>query len=461
MFRQPKASLWSWPFRGHPTIASSMRFGRSMKTVLSSLATLLFMVAVLSAAPLQKGKPEIFSISPAEGPAGTTIKVTGTGFDHTRYVLFSAGRTGQRAKFKVISDRELEVKAPPYFRPGTSATLVVVTTLAATVGVPASVLDVDQTHSGSDAGTFYHVLKNGYLKAPQGIVLIDEGGTAEAHEGAAICFVKNGGVLLDADRFRGLVIHEPRATLRTSARPHSVSGRLMQVAEISASIGIEPFVYYRPDAPPSLAESPPHVTSASPSRVPDGGLLTLHGKGFSETSEVRFISSRNFGNGRTAGFRIVSDKRLEVEVPENMVGNPLLVVVNPKGATLVAGRNEFVPYVGRHKRPWRPVAWKPRHQSLANPVLVVDANSVVDDGSGSRAFFIANGGRVAHSGGGCVFFVKDGGHLSVGGSGGQTVFHEPKADLADDVKGRSAQSIIEVQSLNVSLLSATFEVVSP
>src|SRR5262249_16866203 len=83
--------------------------------------------AIVHASRLPKNAPEIFSIDPGEGPAGTVVKVTGSGFEQTRYVLFAAGRTGQQAKFKVLSDKELEVTAPAYLREGTSATVVVVT----------------------------------------------------------------------------------------------------------------------------------------------------------------------------------------------------------------------------------------------------------------------------------------------------------------------------------------------
>jgi hypothetical protein len=88
---------------------------RRWKTIAALwLATSLALCAIVHAARTPKTAPEIFSIDPSEGPAGTTVKVTGTGFERTRYVLFAAGRTGQQAKFKVVSDKELEVTAPSY-----------------------------------------------------------------------------------------------------------------------------------------------------------------------------------------------------------------------------------------------------------------------------------------------------------------------------------------------------------
>src|SRR5262245_38773076 len=115
-----------------------------LRRVLSIAATCLCSVVALSAVAhagrTVTNAPEIFSIDPSEGPAGTIIRVSGAGFEKTRYVLFAAGRSGQPAKFKVLSDRELEVTAPTWLRAGTSATVVVVTGRGAAVGIPPSVL---------------------------------------------------------------------------------------------------------------------------------------------------------------------------------------------------------------------------------------------------------------------------------------------------------------------------------
>ncbi len=233
-------------------------------------------VAALSATaeaarPAKSSAPEIFGINPGEGPAGTVIKVTGSGFERTRYVLFAAGRTGQQAKFKVVSDKELEVTAPTYLRGGTSATLAVVTPNGATVGMPASVLEVDpQQHKKGNEATFYRVLNGGVLQsASQGIVLVENGGTAvAAPEQSVICFLKKGATLLNADRFSGLAIHEPGANFQTGPNPYNPSTRLMRVPVITASVGVEPFIYYRPETPNTVAESPPVVQSMTPKSIP-------------------------------------------------------------------------------------------------------------------------------------------------------------------------------------------------
>src|SRR5690348_14599121 len=114
--------------------------------------------SVVAALPPKPSNPEIFSFNPAEGPAGTVIRLKGTGFERTRYVLFCTGRTGRNAQFKVVSDSELTVTAPPYLRSGVEATLVVITPTAATVGMPPSVLDVDSQRGKGTSANFYHVL---------------------------------------------------------------------------------------------------------------------------------------------------------------------------------------------------------------------------------------------------------------------------------------------------------------
>ncbi len=337
--------------------------------------------AVTCAAPPPKPLPEIFAIDPPEGSAGAVIKVTGSGFDRTKQVLFSAGRTGQQAKFKVVSDTELEVTAPPYFRAGTTATLVVVTPNGATVGMPASVLEVDHNlRSQGNEATFYHVLAGGTLDAPEGIVLVENGGVATAPTSVAIAFVKNGGTLLAADRFSGLILAEPRANLQSGPHPWGSTTRVMKVPQISTSLGIEPFLYYRPESPDTPAASAPHVRSVSPARVPRGGILSLHGDGFSGTSEVMFIGAQR-DKVVNADFRVVSDTQLDVEIPENLSGNVRLVVVNPKGSTMVATQNDLSSHPGqaRHAIDPRHAGQVPRIRSTASQVKVVGAKGLVKD----------------------------------------------------------------------------------
>jgi hypothetical protein len=354
------------------------------------LTLVLTLCADAEAARILRNAPEIFGIDPGEAPAGSTIKVTGAGFERTRYVLFAAGRTGQQAKFKVTSDKELEVIAPPYLKDGMSATVVVVTWSGAAVGVPASVLEVDlRKKGGAKTATFYHVRAGGELGASQGVVLVDEGGVATASDKEAICFVKNGGTLRNTDHFSGLVIYERDAILQTSPQPHNPLTRLLQVPVITASPGVEPFIYQRPENPATRAESPPRVSAVGPGRVPQDGIVTLKGSGFSETSEVRFVGD-GVGRETSAGFRIVSDEELQVQVPERLSGAARLLIRNPRGSTLVIARDEA--NAPRARPPSKSGGGNASSQGRANrarasasPVVRQTNNAIVNDVGGRNA----------------------------------------------------------------------------
>jgi hypothetical protein len=322
------------------------------KRVLATIVMTLGLTpwAAAYAARLPADPPEIFAIDPAEAPAGSTVKVTGKGFERMRYVLFAAGRTGQQAKFKVVSDRVLDVTAPPYLKDGTSATVVVVTWSGAAVGVPASVLEVDSyRHGGAKTANFYHVLEGGVLGASVEVVVVDEGGTATASDKSAICFVKNGGTLKNTDHFSGLVIHERDAIFETSPQPNNPLTRLLQVPVIMTSPGVAPFVYLRAESPELRAQTPPRVSSLGPRIVPMDGIVTLKGTGFSETSEVLFVGD-GAKHESSADFRVVSDEELQLQVPDRLIATARLLIRNPKGATLVVARDDVAAHPERPPR---------------------------------------------------------------------------------------------------------------
>ena len=262
---------------------------RCWKTVVAVwLAAALALSAIVHAARTPKTAPEIFSLDPSDGPAGTTVKVTGTGFERTRYVLFAAGRTGQQAKFKVVSDKELEVTAPPYLRDGTSATVVVVAANGAAVGIPPSVLEVDHRQGKNQAATFYLVRSGGDLASSQGVVLVDQGGQAEASDKSSICFVKNGGTLQHTNRFPGVVIHEPDAILQIDPNPSDSPTRLLKVPVINASPGVEPFLYQRPAAPPTRAKLRRKSLRSPLTRCRMPALSRFRGPGFRKPARYSF-----------------------------------------------------------------------------------------------------------------------------------------------------------------------------
>jgi hypothetical protein len=419
-----------------------------------------------AARPQKPAAPEIFSLNPSEGPAGTPIKITGTGFERTKYVLFAAGRTGQQAKFKVLSDTELEVTAPTWLQPGTTATPIVVGPNGATVGMPASVLEVDhRRRGGNNEATFYRVSSGGMLESTsQGIIFVEDGGVADAPQKSIICFVKKGGTLLHADRFPGLAIYEPGANFETGPQPYNPSTRLMRVPTITISVGVEPFVYVRSDSAVAVAESPPEVQSIGPAKVPIGGVLTLKGKGFAETNEVLFLPGESAKTVLPAEFQIVSDAELNVQVPETLESGARLVIINPLGATLVAAQND----VRAFRRPpetrksGRRTAAKnvSRVRASANPVTVVGNGGFVKDSGMQGVYFVEEGGRVIHTGGSCVYFVKNGGKVE--GSGGRVfIVRELQGEASIGSARNRTETDRDAPALSLSVVPTTFVVVPP
>src|SRR5262245_60639904 len=124
--------------------------------------------------------PEIYSIEPESGPAGTPIHLSGKGLSSTGRVLFAVGRTIRRAEFKVVSDREIDVLAPEYYRSGAAATVVVFTRQGAAVAMPATVQTVRSPVQGADVAetgeSFFHVLDGGILNEAHSVAVIEPGG---------------------------------------------------------------------------------------------------------------------------------------------------------------------------------------------------------------------------------------------------------------------------------------------
>jgi hypothetical protein len=291
---------------------------------------------------------------------------------------------------------------------------------------------------------------------------VDEGGQASAHDASSICFVRNNATLLNTERFAGLVIYEPGAILQTGPHPYNPSTRLLKVPAITASVGVEPFIYHRAEVPPTRAESPPEVKALSPNRIPRGGIVTLRGKGFSETSDVLFVGAEHAGHVLSAEFRIVSDSELEVEIPDLQITDARLVVMNPKGATLVVAQSDLSTIRRSSNRTDRRAQTsRASHVKRSEePVTLVGGGGAVNDAGTRRVYFVEKGGRVTHNGGSCVYFVKNGG--KVDGSGGRVfVVREPHAGDSIAAPGRNAKSDREVESLSLSVVSTTFEVVAP
>src|SRR5215470_5147642 len=95
-------------------------------------------IGLILAGPARAG-PEIFALIPETGPAGTPVQIKGKGLATAKHVVFAVGRTLRTARFQVVSDEEVQVIAPEYYRPAAAATVAVLTPSGLAVAVPAAV----------------------------------------------------------------------------------------------------------------------------------------------------------------------------------------------------------------------------------------------------------------------------------------------------------------------------------
>ena len=91
--------------------------GREPVRVFRQTLWLLGLTASLIVPKMALGGAEIFAITPETGPAGTEVQIKGRELKGTKHVLFAVGGTAKTARFRVISDEELEVVTPEYYRP--------------------------------------------------------------------------------------------------------------------------------------------------------------------------------------------------------------------------------------------------------------------------------------------------------------------------------------------------------
>ncbi len=388
----------------------------------------------LALPPAASAGPEMFSISPESGPAGTKVQIKGRGLESTGRVVFSIGRSNRQARFKVVSDQEIEVLAPECYRPGAVATIAVFTKAGAAVAMPATVQTVRSSVQGTKVAepgqTFYHVLNGGIVADAESVAVIEKGGVVVQSTDPAMHFVKSGGTLLEFRNPSGFVFYEPAAQLGPGvARPNRPAAvTLVRVPEITTCPGVGPFRYVAPLVP-DIADSPaipPQIRGFSPRAAFSGEIISLAGKGLARTSAVRFLGPN--GGSRDAGFRVVSDREILVEVPESetTTGPQLLAVVTTEGLAVTVPRSQAirptaVARFGRFARPVRPsLVW-------------INSGEMVNS-LPSSSVFISPGGLVTQADQNHNYFIQHNGRLGDSGGNPSAVFFEPDAILPDRLK---------------------------
>jgi hypothetical protein len=418
----------------------------------------LALLAVGPAFPREaRGGPEIFALVPDSAGAGEPIRLKGRGLRDARYVVFAAGRTVKKARFRVLSDAELEVTAPDFFLPGVAATVAVASPSGATVGMPPSAEVVDRSAPERSAASFYHVKKGGLVSTARGIAVIEDGGTVAASDPVAMHFVKKGGLLVAYSNGGGVVFHEPGAQFGPRFRdPAQPEGRItyVRVPEITVSPGIAPFLFQAPRQPPGDPRAAPAIRELDPPSAAGGQIITLRGTGFLGTTAV-FFADGSPGGLHQAGFRAATDRELKVEVPDDGAAarRPIprltrdafgrlrrlerpqfLVVVNPKGATVTVPAD-------LEGRPLRSVAGlfqyvgRGMFSGRTNGVQYVDSGGVVTEPAG-------------------LLFLKNGSRLATPAVG--AAFYEPEAVLPEPLANRGARLAIRVPSITPSPLRTMF-----
>jgi hypothetical protein len=364
--------------------------------------------------------PEIFDVEPNQAAAGEEIRITGRKLRDAREVLFCSGYTLKPAKFKPVSEGELRVIVPDYFLADRRAIIAVITKRGTAVGMPATVVEIDDSRAQHPSrAPFYHVHKGGVLASAGGVTVIEGKGVVSEASQASAVFVKRGGTLLRYRNPAGVVLYEPGANLGekfngSDRNAEERQVRLVAVPTISTSLGIEPFTFGSPRQAAGVAKTAPHVQAIVPPQAGAGQVVSLRGRGFLQTQDVFFSNGLSSHDAfRRAGFQAISDSQLRVVVPDAPAPDGwelLIVVVNPLGATVT------VPPPGNNLQSMSPAAQHGRG------FYWMDRNELRKS-TGGTFCFIDQGDILAKSAG--LTFIKNGGQCATPQAG--QIFHEPDA----------------------------------
>lgn len=129
---------------------------------------------------------------------------------------------------------------------------------------------------------------------------------------------------------------------------------------------------------------PPVIEAVVPRAAGAGDVIDLKGHGFARTTEVLFVNQN--AQLCLAGFRVVSDRQLKVEVPDKDVitGSQLVVVVTTEGLTLTLPRLGIL-------RPGRIWPGLPAPRFPPDAILWIGQGDVLADSGTNHLVFIAGG----------------------------------------------------------------------
>jgi hypothetical protein len=176
----------------------------------------------------------------------------------------------------------------------------------------------------------------------------------------------------------------------------------------------------------NVAAGPPAIRAFSPRAARPGEIVTVTGSGFARTTEVSFLGSTR--GLQVAGFRVVSDRELKVEVPEGetTTSPQILAVVTTEGLAVTVPRNQTI-------RP-SAVALSRRNPALFRAALLWIGPGDIVGSVISRSVFVSRGGLVTQAAASHVYFVQHDGKLGDAGQNPSAVFFEPGAIVPDRLK---------------------------
>ena len=382
-------------------------------------------------APRIEHAPLIRAINPTVGVPGQKIRLTGEHFGRAKKVLFAVGYVSHEAEFFIVSDTELEVTVPEFYRVERSfeASIAVVNSSGVSVTCPATA-DVIRDSVRFINGNFLHVMDGGDVEDARTITVIEDGGIVTRVYGAAWIFVRSRGMLGKAD-YAGTVFYEPGARLGPSITiPGKNDWDRTVVAAIPVSViqvaeGIGPFTYQSVSSPASqqISQEPPKVTHLKPSRVTPGSIVTVTGRGLTGTKNVWIAGG--YGEPLPAGFQVFSDESLKFEVPHPHQAEHskfCAILSTPRGTTIAASQEIIV-----HPHGPEPTPKNKPHQNFGTVMWVRDGE-VANPENGAGMAFIENGGSVL-DGHAKAFFVRKGGVLTT--SSTAWVFSETGARIPE------------------------------
>lgn len=222
--------------------------------------------------------PTITNFTPATGPAGTTVTISGTGFTGATAVTFN----GAGASFTISSDTAIQATVPSGATTGPiSVTAPAGTATSAgnfTVATPPAITSFSPT--SGPAGTSVTINGSGFT-----------GATAVAFNGVAGSFTITSDTML-------------QATVPTGA----VTGPITVSASSGTATSANSFTVI----------NPPTISSFSPTSGQAGTTVTINGTNFTGATAVTF-------NRVAASFSVVSSTVIQATVPSGGTSGPISV----------------------------------------------------------------------------------------------------------------------------------------